>query len=73
MGIDLGLTHFLIDSDGHKIDKPRFLKNSLKTLRVEQKIFARKQEDSKARAQQKTKVARLHENVKNQRKDFNHR
>jgi len=72
LGLDLGLNHFLIDSDGHKIDNPRFLKNSLDRLKAEQKIFARKQENSKARAQQKTKVARLHEKVKNQRKDFNH-
>jgi putative transposase len=72
LSIDLGLNHFLIDSDGHKIDNPRFLKNSLHQLKIEQRIFARKQEKSKAREQQKTKVARLHEKVKNQRKDFNH-
>jgi len=72
LGIDLGLTHFLIDSDGHKIDNPRFLKSSLNNLSVEQRIFARKQKDSKARMQQKTNVARVHEKVKNQRKDFNH-
>ena len=72
LGIDLGLTHFLIDSDGHKIDNPRFLKNSLNNLSVEQRIFARKQKDSKARRLQKTNVARVHEKVKNQRKDFNH-
>jgi putative transposase len=31
--------NFLIDSDGHKIDHPRFLKNSLNNVSVEQKIF----------------------------------
>jgi len=71
LGIDLGLNHFLIDSDGFKIDHPIFLKNSLHQLKIEQRIFARKQEDSKAREQKKTNVARLHESVKNQRKDFN--
>jgi putative transposase len=37
LGIDLGLNNFLIDSDGHKINNPRLLKNSLKTLRVQQR------------------------------------
>ena len=26
IGCDLGLTHFLIDSNGHKIENPQFLK-----------------------------------------------
>ncbi|NBV29371.1 transposase, partial [bacterium] len=49
LGIDLGLNHFLIDSDGHKINNQRFLKNSLKILHVEQKIFARKQDERTTR------------------------
>jgi putative transposase len=32
IGCDLGLTHFLIDSNGNKIDNPRYLKGSLHKL-----------------------------------------
>ena len=32
IGCDLGLTHFLIDSNGNKIDNPRYLKGYLSKL-----------------------------------------
>ena len=73
IGIDLGLTHFLIDSDGNKTDNPRFLKASLKRLAKEQKIFARKKKGSNNRQKQKLKVAKVHESVANQRLDFLHK
>jgi putative transposase len=72
IGIDVGLAHFSIDSDGNKVENPRFLKNSLQSLGTEQKIFARKKSGSQEYMEQKEKVARVHERVKNQRKDFNH-
>ena len=73
VGIDLGLTHFLIDSDGNKTDNPRFLKASLERLTKEQKIFARKKKGSNNRQKQKLKVAKVHESVVNQRLDFLHK
>lgn len=73
IGIDLGLTHFLIDSDSNKTDNPRFLKASLEKLAKEQKIFARKKKGSNNRQKQKLKVAKVHESVANQRLDFLHK
>ncbi len=73
VGIDLGLTHFLIDSNGNKTDNPRFLKASLAKLAKEQKIFARKKKGSNNRQKHKLKVARVHEKVANQRLDFLHK
>jgi transposase len=32
LGIDLGITHVLIDSDGHKVANPRHLKKGLQRL-----------------------------------------
>ena len=32
IGCDLGLTHFLIDSNGNKIENPKFLKSNLYKL-----------------------------------------
>lgn len=73
VGVDLGLTHFLIDSDGNKTDNSRFLKSSLEKLAKEQKIFSRKKKGLKNRQKQKLKVARVHESVANQRLDFLHK
>jgi putative transposase len=69
---DLGISHFLTLSDGSKIDNPRFLQTSLAKLRKEQRKFSRMIKTSKRRAKQKRKVAVLHEQVANSRKDFHH-
>ncbi|WP_449483388.1 RNA-guided endonuclease InsQ/TnpB family protein [Streptomyces avidinii] len=41
VGIDLGLTHFAILSDGTKIDSPRFLRRAEKKLKREQRRLSR--------------------------------
>lgn len=73
VGIDLGIKHFATLSDGRKIDNPRFLIESLRQLRREQRSLSRKKKGSNRRLVQKMKVAKLHEKVANQRKDFLHK
>ena len=73
IGIDLGLKHFAILSDGTKIENPRFLVKAQKDLKVQQRSLARKKKGSKRREKQKIVVAKLHEKVSNQRKDFLHK
>jgi putative transposase len=73
LGLDLGLTHFAILSDGTKIENPRKLKWSLKKLAKLQRRHARKQKGSKNRNKARIKVARCHERVRNQRLDFLHK
>lgn len=73
LGIDLGLTHFLIDSEGNKVENPRFLKQALERLAVAQKILSRKGKGSKNRQKQKLKVALIHEKVVHTRLDFLHK
>ena len=72
LGLDVGLTHVLIDSEGNKTDNPRFLKKSLYRLGVEQKIAARQKKGSANRAKQRRRVALLHEKTSNRRHDFIH-
>jgi hypothetical protein len=43
VGIDLGLTHFAVLSDGRKIGSPRFLRRAEKKLRRAQKVLSRKE------------------------------
>jgi putative transposase len=73
IGIDLGITHFATISNGEKIDNPRLLKIKLNRIRRENRKLSRKQEESKNREKQKIKLAKLHEQVTNSRKDFHHK
>ncbi len=72
VGIDLGLSHFIITSEGVKIENPKFLKNSIERLAVLQRRASRKKKDSSNRKKANYKVALLHERITNQRKDFLH-
>ncbi|WP_229703885.1 RNA-guided endonuclease InsQ/TnpB family protein, partial [Streptomyces albiflavescens] len=72
IGIDLGLTHFVVLSDGTKIDSPRFLRRAEKKLKKAQRELSRKQKGSKNRAKARLKVARAHAAVADARKEFHH-
>ena len=80
LGIDLGLENFAILSTGEKIANPRFLVSLSEKLAKEQKVLSRREvlakkkgmklSDSSNYQKQKLKVARLHEKIVHQRKDF---
>ncbi|WP_454345296.1 RNA-guided endonuclease InsQ/TnpB family protein [Streptomyces canus] len=72
IGIDLGLTHFAVLSDGTKIDSPRFLRRAEKKLKKAQQELSRKQKGSKNRAKARLKVARAHATVSDARREFHH-
>lgn len=73
VGIDLGITHFLITSDSEFADNPRHFQKTLKKLRRSQRSLARKKRGGKRRAKQREQVAKLHRKVKRQRLDFHHK
>ena len=80
VGVDLGISDFAILSTGEKIGNKRFLSKLSKKLAKEQKILSRralaakkegrKLSDSKNYQKQRMKVAKIHEKIANQRKDF---
>ncbi len=72
VGIDLGLTHFAVLSDGTKIDSPRFLRRAEKKLKKAQRQLSRKQKGSKNREKARLKVARAHARVADARREFHH-
>ncbi|MFE2521576.1 RNA-guided endonuclease InsQ/TnpB family protein [Streptomyces mirabilis] len=72
VGIDLGLTHFAVLSDGTKIDSPRFLRRAEKKLKKAQRELSRKQRGSKNREKARLKVARAHAQVADARREFHH-
>ena len=71
-GIDLGLTHFAVLSDGRKIASPTFLRRAEKKLRRAQRSLSRKQEGSANRDKARVKVARTHARVADARREFHH-
>jgi putative transposase len=72
VGIDLGLTHFAVLSDGRVIDSPRFLRRAEKKLKKVQRELSRKQKGSKNREKARLKVARAHAQVADARREFHH-
>ncbi|MFF0423680.1 RNA-guided endonuclease InsQ/TnpB family protein [Streptomyces sp. NPDC004520] len=72
VGIDLGLTHFAILSDGTKIESPRFLRRAEKKLKREQRCLSRKAKGSKNRDKARIRVARAHARVADARREFHH-
>ncbi|MFD0267346.1 RNA-guided endonuclease InsQ/TnpB family protein [Streptomyces sp. NPDC127106] len=72
VGIDLGLTHFAVLSDGAKIESPRFLRRAEKKLKREQRRLSRKANGSNNRAKARIKVARAHAQVADARREFHH-
>jgi putative transposase len=73
VGIDLGLTHFVITSDGSKFDNPRVLKKRSKNLKRKQQKLSRKVKGSNTRKKARRIVARVHLKIANTRKDFLHK
>lgn len=70
VGIDLGIKEFATLSDGTKIHNPKYLSQSLKKLKRLQKQLSRKTKGSSNWKKNRLKIARLHEYISNQRKDF---
>jgi len=73
IGIDLGLTHFGILSDGTKINNPKFYIRTQKKLAKMQRKLSKMQIGSSNYIKQKTKIAKLHLYIKNMRHDFLHK
>ena len=72
-GFDLGLKDFAIFDDGTVENNPKFFRKSQKKLAKEQRLLSKMEKSSKNCAEKKLKIAKLHEHIKNQRKDFQHK
>jgi putative transposase len=72
VGIDLGLKHFAVLSDGRKITAPRVLRRAENNLKRRQQELSRKLKGSANRDKARRKVARSHARVADARRDFHH-
>lgn len=74
IGIDLGTNpNFLITSDGEMVQAPRYFHKAQAKLATAQRSLARKKRGSHRRKQARRRVAKLHQKIANQRKDFHHK
>lgn len=73
IGIDLGIKEFAITSDGEMIENPRCFRKSEERFRKSQKDLSRCKPGSKNKEKCRIKLARQHEKIANQRKDFLHK
>lgn len=73
LGLDFSMHGLYIDSNGKEARYPRYYRQAEKKLRREQRKLSLMQKGSNNRNKQRLKVAKLHEKVSNQRKDFLHK
>jgi putative transposase len=73
MGIDLGLKHFLVPSEGEKVKAPKYFRKYEKKLARWQRILSRRQFGNNRWNKARLKVACIHEKIRNACHDFLHR
>ena len=73
IGLDMGLKEFCITSDGEMIANPRFYKNAQDKLAQAQRKLARTKKGSNRHEKARLLVAKHHEHIANQRRDFQHK
>lgn len=73
LGLDYSMHELYRDSNGNEPAYPGYYRQAEKKLAKEQRKLSLMQKGSKNRNKQRIKVAKLHEKVSNQRKDFLHK
>jgi len=73
IGIDLGISSFLVDSNSNKVNSPNFLKKKTKRLKKLQQRLSRKQKKSNNRKKARIKLAKLHRYIRNSRSNWLHK
>ena len=73
LGLDFSMHELYRDSNGNEPAYPGYYRKAEKKLAKEQRKLSRMQKGSKNRDKQRIRVAKLHEKVSNQRKDFLHK
>lgn len=73
IGLDMGIAHFCVDSNGGFIANPRYFKKYEQALRIANRSLARKLKGSKRWKKQAKALGILHYKIANMRKDFLHK
>jgi putative transposase len=73
IGIDLGIKSFLVTSEGLIIDNPKYLKQSMRRLKIRQRKLSKKVKGSNNRKNFVKIISSTHEKISNKRNDFLHK
>ena len=73
LGLDFSMHELYRDSNGNEPAYPKYYRNAEEKLAREQRRLSKMQKGSNNRSRQRIKVAKLHEKVSSQRKDFLHK
>lgn len=73
VGIDVGLTQFAVLSNGQEIANPRFFRQGERALAKAQRRLSKEKVGSLERRRCRKRVSKIHEKIRNQRKDFCHK
>jgi putative transposase len=73
LGLDYSSKSLYIDSEANSADYPQFYRKAEAKLKKAQRKLSKRKKGSNNRDKQRRKVAKLHEKVANQRKDFLHK
>ncbi len=68
--LDVGLNHFYTDSEGRKVDNPRFLRKDERKIKKLQKRLSRTKKGSKNRIKTRNRLGRAHLKVSRRRNDW---
>ena len=73
VGLDYASAELFVDSEGEKANYPRYYRQSEEKLARLQQSLARKKKGSQNYKKNKIRIAKIHEKIANQRKDFLHK
>lgn len=73
IGLDYSSKSLFVDSQGNSANYPKLYRKAEAKLQKEQRKLSKRMKGGKNREKQRQKVAKLHEKVANQRKDFLHK
>lgn len=73
VGVDVGLKDFLTTSEGETVPIQQAYRKSQKHIARQQRKLTRKKKGSKNAQKQKNRVARIHQRIQRQRKDFQYK
>jgi putative transposase len=73
IGIDVGLNVFLVTDEGEPVQNPRHYRKAERELKKAQRRVARRKKGSQRRKKAVQVLARRHQKVQRQRRDFHHK
>jgi putative transposase len=73
VGLDLGVSNLVTTSDGEFFEPPKYLRQSERKVRCQQRKVARRKKGSDRRRKAIRNLQRTHEHIANQRKDTAHK